>query len=114
MISISSQSNHLTSDTVRKTEEQKRVSQKFCSQNDKHSEQMFVNNVWYLLCNSDFNAEDRDIYLLTWFVSECETDTVLIQTQEVWHEESDQKDMFKNTQQAAKKKILTTAVINAN
>ena len=60
---------------------------------------MFVNNVWYLLCNSDFSAEDRDIYSLTWFVSECEIDTVLTQTQEVWHEESDQKCMSQDMQQ---------------
>ena len=55
---------------------------------------MFVNNVWCLLYNSDFNAEDRDVHFSAWFVSEYETDTVLTQTQEVWHEKSDQKCMF--------------------
>ena len=37
-ISINSQSSHLTLNTVRKIEKQKEIFQKFCSQNDKHSE----------------------------------------------------------------------------
>ena len=60
---------------------------------------MSVNNIWHLSCNSDFNAEDKNIHFFTWFVFECETDTVLTQTQEIWHEESDQKCMSQDTQQ---------------
>ena len=59
---------------------------------------MFVNNIWYLSCNSDFNVENKDVYFLIWFVSECETDIILIQTQEIWHEKSDQECMSQNTQ----------------
>ena len=59
-----------------------------------------MNNVWYLLCNSDFSAEDRNIHLSAWFVSECKTDIVSIQTQEIWYEESDQECMSQDTQQA--------------
>ena len=59
---------------------------------------MFVNNIWYLLCNSDFNAEDKNVHFSAWFVFECKTDTVLIQTQEVWHEKSDQECMFQDMQ----------------
>ena len=92
-ISISSQNNYLISDTIRKTEKQKKISQKICNQNNKYLEQMSVNNIWHLSCNSDFNAEDRNIHSLTWFVSEYETDTILIQTQEVWHKKSDQEYM---------------------
>ena len=62
---------------------------------------MLANNVWYLSCNSDFSAENRDIHFSAWFISEYETDTVSIQTQEVWHEESDQECMFQNMQQTA-------------
>ena len=53
------------------------------------------------MCNSDFSAEDRDVHFSAWFVSECETDTVLTQTQEVWHEESDQECMSQDIQQTA-------------
>ena len=62
---------------------------------------MSANNVWYLSCNSDFNAENKDVHFSAWFVSECETDTVSIQTQKIWHEESNQEYMFQNTQQTA-------------
>ena len=62
---------------------------------------MLANSVWYLSCNSDFNAEDRNIHFSAWFVSKCETDTVLTQTQEVWHEKSDQECMSQDTQQTA-------------
>ena len=55
---------------------------------------MLVNNVWYLSCNSDFSIENRNVHSFAWLVSECETNTVLIQTQEIWHEESDQEYMF--------------------
>ena len=91
--------NNFLYEVIRKTEEQKEVSQRICSQNDKHSEQMSVNNIWCLLCNSDLSTENRDVHFSAWFVSECKTDIVLIQTQEVWHEESDQKCMSQDTQQ---------------
>ena len=100
-ISISSWNSHLTSDAVKKTEKQKKILQKICNQNNKHSEQMSANNIWCLLCNFNFSTEDRNIHFSTWFVFECETDTVLTQTQEVWHEKSDQKCMSQNIQQAA-------------
>ena len=58
---------------------------------------MSANNVWHLLYNLNFNAEDKDIHFFTWFVFECETDTVSAQIQEVWHEESDQECMFQDT-----------------
>ena len=58
---------------------------------------MFVNNVWCLSCNSDFNVENKDVHFFAWFVFECKTDTVLIQTQEIWHEKSDQKCMSQDT-----------------
>ena len=83
------------------SEEQKEVLQRICSQNDKYSEQMSVNNVWCLSCNSDLSAEDRDVHFSAWFVSECKTGTVLTQTQEVWHGESDQECMSQDMQQAA-------------
>ena len=62
-ISISSWSSYLTFTAVRKTEKQKNITQRFCSQNDKHSEQMLVNNVWSLLCNFNLSAENRNIHL---------------------------------------------------
>ena len=62
---------------------------------------MFVNNVWHLSCDLNFNTEDRNVHSLTWFVSEYKTDTVSIQTQEIWHEESDQECMFQDMQQIA-------------
>ena len=98
-ISISSWNSHLTSDAVKKTEKQKKILQKICNQNNKHSEQMSANNIWCLLCNSDFSVEDKDVYSLIWFVFECETNTVLTQTQEIWHEESDQECMSQDIQQ---------------
>ena len=39
---------------------------------------MSVNNVWCLLYNSDFSAENRNVHILAWFISEHKTDAVLI------------------------------------
>ncbi len=50
-----------------------------------------MNNIWYLSYNFNLSAENKNIYSSAWSVSECETDSVLTQIQEVWHEESDQE-----------------------
>jgi len=104
----------LTFITIRKTKKQKNHIQEFCSQNDKYSEQLLVNSVWYLSCNFNLSAENRNIHSSAWSVSECETNSVSIQTQEIWHEESDQEHMSENMQQAVMKKTSSTAAINAN
>ena len=53
------------------------------------------------MCNFNFSIEDKNVHSSAWFISECKTDTVSIQTQEVWHEESNQEYMSQNTQQTA-------------
>ena len=66
------------------------------------------------MSNFNFNVENKNIHFSAWFVFECKTDSVLIQTQEIWHEKSDQECVSENTQQAAVKKISSAAAINAN
>ncbi len=57
---------------------------------------MLVNNIWYLLYNLNFSAENKNVHFSAQSVSECETDSVLTQTQEIWHKESDQEHMSEN------------------
>ncbi len=67
---------------------------------------------WYKL--RSLSVENRNIHSSAWSVSECEIDSVLTQTQEVWHEESDQECVSEDTQQAVTKKLSSAAVINAD
>ena len=70
-----------------------------------------MNNIWYLSCNFNINTENRNVHFSAQSVSECETDSILTQTQEIWHEEFDQKCMSENMQQAVKKKTSSSAII---
>ena len=55
-----------------------------------------MNNIWYLSYNFNLSAENRNVYFSTWSVFEYKNDSVLTQTQEVWHEKSDQEYMSEN------------------
>ncbi len=112
--SISPWGGCLAPATVRKAEGQKGVAQRPCSQNGKCSKQMPANSIWCLSCNPNLSTEDRDIHIPTQSIPGCKASAISTQTQEVWHEESDQECMFEDTQQAVKKKILITAAVNAD
>ncbi len=66
------------------------------------------------MCNLNLSTEDKDVHTSAWSISEYKTSAILTQTQEVWHEESDQEYMSEDTQQAMKKKMLITAAVNAD
>ena len=112
--STSSWCSHLASTTIRKTKRQKGHTQEFCSQNDKHSEQLLANSVWCLSCNLNLSAGNRNVHSPAWPVSGCETGSVPTQTQGVWHGGSGQERVPEDTQQAAAKKSSSAAATNAD
>ncbi len=62
----------------------------------------------------DINSIDTSIDTKVLWTSLCKTNSVSTQTQEVWHEESDQEHMSEDMQQAVIKKSSSAAAINAD